>query len=181
MFYAPGIIFGGTEVIGSRFHIWRAKTLFRQYRGRRLPFLCFALPDSFPEVSRSSGPVFMFCAPVFVFGCTEGVRSRFHILRNQTRFRLYRGRRLPFSCFVLPDSFPEVSRASGPVFMFCAPVFIFGGYRGRQVPFSCFALPDSISAVPSFNVLRSSTHFRQVTRASGAVFKFSAPGLTFGS
>jgi hypothetical protein len=203
MFCAPGLVFHGTEGVGSRFHVLRARNPFRRYRGRRVPFSCFAIPDSFSAVPRASVPVFMFFAPVIVFGGTEGVGSRFHVLLSRTRFRRYRGRRFPFSCFravtrfrwyrgrwvkfscfALPDSFSAVPRASGPVFMFCAPRLVFGcnvgveshfhvmrsrtlfrGYRVRRGPFSCFPLPDSLSAVP---------------RASGPVFKFCAPGLIIG-
>jgi hypothetical protein len=77
-----------------------------------------------------SGPDFIFCAPELVFGGIKGVASRFHVFRSQTRFRRYRGRRVPFSCFARPDSFSAVPRASGPVFIFCAPGLVFGGARG---------------------------------------------------
>jgi hypothetical protein len=180
MFCAPGVIFGGTEGVASRFHVLRTRTRFRRYRGRRVPLSCFTRPDSFSAVPRASGPTFMFYAPGLVFGGTEGVGSHFHVLRARTRFRRYRerqvlfscfslrdsfspksGRRAPFSRFALLDSFSAISRASGPVFMFCAPGLIFGGtegvrslfhvlrartrflrYRGRRVTFSCFASPD---------------------------------------
>jgi hypothetical protein len=46
-FCAPGIIFGGTEGVGSNFQILRSRTLFRRYRGRRVPFSCFALRTHF--------------------------------------------------------------------------------------------------------------------------------------
>jgi hypothetical protein len=203
MFCAPGHVFDGTEGVGSRFHVLRSRTRFdgtegvgfrfhilrsrthfRHYRGRRVPFSCFALPDSFSAVPRASGPVFMFCVPGLVFGGSEYVGYYFHVLRSRTRFRRYRGHRVLFSCFTLPDSFSAVPRMSGPVFMFCTPGLIFGRtkgvsfcfhvflyrigfrrYRGRQVPFSCFARPNSFSAVP---------------RASGPVYMFCAPGLIFG-
>jgi hypothetical protein len=184
MFYTPRLIFSGTESVGSHFHFFRSRTRFRRYGGPGVPFLCFARPDSFSEVPRASGLVFMFCDLGHVFGGTEGVRSRFHILRFRTRFRRYRGRRFPFSCFARPDSFSAVPRASGPVFMFCAPKVIFDGSEGvgfcfhvlrsricfrrcraRRVMFSCYARPDSFSAV---------------SRASDLVFMFSAPGYVFG-
>jgi hypothetical protein len=184
MFCAPGLVFGGTEGVGSRIHDLRARTRLRRYRGRRVPFSCFAFPDSYSEVPRASFPVFMFCAPGLVFGGTEGVVSRFHVLRARTHFRRYRGRSVLFSCLALPDSFSAVPRASGPVFMFCAPGLIFGGtegvrsrfhvlrsrtrfrrYRDYTVPFSCFALQKSFSAIP---------------RESGPVFMFCAPGLILG-
>jgi hypothetical protein len=149
MFCAPGLICGGTEGVGSRFHFLRARTHFRRYRGRPVLFLfcaprtffwrcrghmllfsCFALSDSFSAVSRASGPVLMFCAPGLIFGGSEGVGSPFHVLHSRTRFRRYRGRPVPFSFFALLESFSAVPRASGPVFMFCAPGLIFGGTRG---------------------------------------------------
>jgi hypothetical protein len=146
MFCAPGISFGCTEGVGSRLHVLRSRTHFRRYRSRRVPFSCFAHPDSFSEVPSASGLVDMFCAPRLVFGCTEGVGSRFHVLRPglvfdgtegvrsrfhvlcaRTRFQRYLGRRMPFSCFARPDSFSALPRASGLVYMFCAPGLIFGG------------------------------------------------------
>jgi hypothetical protein len=185
MFSAAGLIFGGTEAVGSHFHVLRSRTLFRRYRGHRVPFSCFARPDSFSVEPRASGPVFMFSAPRHVFGSTEGVESLFHILRSRTHFRQYRGRRVPFSCFARPDSFSAVSRALGPVFMLCANGLDFGGaecvgsrflvlrartrfrrYRGHQVPFSCFLLPDMFLRAP---------------RASGRFFTFCASSLVFGS
>jgi hypothetical protein len=165
MFCAPGIIFGGTEGVGflfvfcalglvfsvtegvlSRFHVLRVRTHFRRYRGRRVPFSCFARPCWFSAVPRASGPIFMYCAPVVIFGGTEGVGSRYHVLRARTRFRRCRGRRDPFSCFSRPDSFSAVPRTSGPVFMFCAPGPIFGG-------------TDGVGS--RFNVVRAQTRFRQ--------------------
>jgi hypothetical protein len=164
MFCTPGLVFGGTEGVGSRFHVLRARTRFRWYRGRRVPFSCFARPDSFSAVPRATCPVLMFCAPGIVFDRTEGVVSRFHDLRARPRFQQYRGRRILFLCFALPDSFSAVARASGPVFMLCAPELIFGGNEVVGFLFSCFALPDSFSAIP---------------RASGPVFMFCVPELVF--
>jgi hypothetical protein len=165
MFCTPGLIFGATEGVGSRFHVLRIRTHFRRYRGRRVPFSYFALSDSFSAIPRASGPVFMFCAPRLIFGSTEGARSRFHVLRKL-------------------DSFSAVPSTSGPVFMFCASGLVFGGTEcarshfhvfcsrtcfcrcgGRQVPFSCFALPYSFSAEP---------------RPSAPVFMFCILGLVFG-
>jgi hypothetical protein len=183
-FCAPGLVFGGIEGVGFRFNVLRAYTRFRRYRGCRVPFSCFAIPDTFSAVPRTSGPIFMFCAPGLVFDGAEGVGSRFHVLRSRTRFRRYRGRRFPFPCFALPELFSAVSRASDPVLMFCAPGLIFGDtvgvsfrfhvlrawtrfrrYRGRRVPFQRVAPLDSFSAV---------------SRASGSVLMFCAPILVFG-
>jgi hypothetical protein len=105
MFCVSELVFGGTVGVGSRFHVLRYQTHFRRYRGRRVLFSCFALPNSFSTVPTASGTALMFCATRLVFGGTEGVGSRFHVLRSRTRFRLYRGRRVPFSCSALPDSF----------------------------------------------------------------------------
>jgi hypothetical protein len=161
MFCAHGLVFGGAGCIRSRFHVLHARTHFRRYRGRRVPFSCFALTDSFSAVPRASGPVFMICNPGFVFGGTASIGSCFHVLRSWTRFRRYRGHRVPFSCFARLDSFSVVPRASGTIFMSCAPGHIFGGIEGvlsrfqvlrsqtyfwrcrvRRVTFSCFARPD---------------------------------------
>jgi hypothetical protein len=49
----------------------------------------------------------MFYTPVLVFGGTDGVGSRFQVLRPGTRFRRYRVRRVTFSCFALPKT-PEL-------------------------------------------------------------------------
>jgi hypothetical protein len=183
MFCVPGVVFDGTEGVRSRFHVLRTQIRFRRYRGRYVPFSCFALPDTFSTVPRASGPVFMFCAPGLIFDGTEGVRSHLHVLRARTRFRRYRGCRVPFSWLALRDSFLAVPRAPCPVFMSCTPGLIFGGIesvgsrfhvfcsrthfrpcRGLRVPFSCFAHSTSFSTVP---------------RASGLVFMFCAPGLIF--
>jgi hypothetical protein len=172
MFCAPGLIFDGSEGVGSCFHVLRSRTHFRRFRGRRVYFSCFALPYTFSAIRRASGPVFMFCAPGLVFVGTDGVRCRFNVLRSRTRFRRCGGRRVPFLCFALPDSFSAVPRASAPVFMFCVPVLVLGDtdgvrsrfhvvrsrtrfrrYRRPQLPFSCFARPKSFSAVP-----RASSH-----------------------
>jgi hypothetical protein len=185
IFCASGLIFSGIEGVRSRFHVFRSRTCFRRYQGRQVLFSCFALPESFSAVPWVSDLIFTFYIPELVFDGTRGVRSHFHVLRTQTRFQLYQGHSVPISCFAHQDSFSAVPRASGPVFMFCAPTLVFDGskgvgsrfhvlrprshfrrYRGRKVPFSFFALPDSFSAVP---------------RVSGPIFMFYAPGLVFGS
>jgi hypothetical protein len=190
MFCAVALVSSGSEAVGARFHVLPSWNLFGRYRRRRVPFSsfahpdtfsavpsasgpfsCFALPDSFGMVPRAPGPVFMFCAPRLVTGGTESIGYRFHILSSWTRFRRYRGRQVPFSSFVLPDSFSTVPRASGPIFMFWAPRLVlgsrtrFGLYRQRRVPFSCFALPESFGNVP---------------RSAGPIFNFCAPGHVFG-
>jgi hypothetical protein len=241
MFCVPGTVFGGTEGVGRRYHVLRARTCFRLYRRCRLLFSCFALPNYLstePRAScpvfmfcsprlifggtvasgpvfmfcdpglvfsgvRASGTVFMFCAPGLAFGGTEDVGSRFYVLRSRTRFRRYRGRRVPFSCFAPPDSLSAVLRASAPILMFAAPRIFFNGTEGVVSSFSCFALPDSffggIEGVGSrFYVLRAETRCRRyrgrrvpfscvarpdpfsaLPRASGPVFLFSAPDLFF--
>jgi hypothetical protein len=177
-------IFDGTVCIRSLFHVLRSRTHFQRYQRRRVPFSCFALPKSFSTLPRTSGAVFIFCAPELVFDDTEGVGSRVHFLRSRTHFRRFRGRRVQFSCFVLSKSFSTKPWALGTVFMFHAPEFIFTGtegtgsrfnvlrsrthfnrYRGPRVPYSCFSLPESFSEVP---------------RATGPVFMFCAPRLFLG-
>jgi hypothetical protein len=83
MFYAPGLVFGGTEGVGCNFYL-------------------FALPNSFSAVQLTLGPVFMFCALGLIFIGIKDFRSS---------FGLYRGRRVMFSCFTLPDSFPMELKA----------------------------------------------------------------------
>jgi hypothetical protein len=202
MFCAPGLAFGCTMGVGSGFHVLRARTRFGRYRrcqvpfsclrsparfqrcgGIRVPFSCFAPPDSFSAVPRASGPFSLFYEPVFVFGGTEDVGTHFNVLRDRTHFRLYRGRRLPFSCFALPDSFSALPRASAPVFMFCAPGLAFGGTEGvGSCTFS--AVLNSFSAVPTasglvfmFCVLR---HVFVGVEGVGSRFLVLCPGLVFG-
>jgi hypothetical protein len=165
MFCVPGILFCGTEGVESLFHVSRSRTRFRRYRGHRVPFSCFARPDSFSAGPRASGLVFMFCAPGHVFKDTEDIGSHFHVLRVQTHFRRDRGSRVPFSCFELPDSFSAVPSASGPIFMFCATRLVFGGTEGVRSCFHVFRCPGIFSAVP---------------RASGLVFIFCVLGHVFG-
>jgi hypothetical protein len=145
IFCAPGLVFGGSEGVGSLFHDLRSHTHFLQYRGCHVPFSCFARPNSFSAVARASGPVFMFYTPGLVFDGTEGFGSRLHVLRSRNHFRRCRVRRFQFSCFALPDSLSAVARASGPVFMFCAHGLIFRGIEG-------------VGSL--FHVLRAQTWFR---------------------
>jgi hypothetical protein len=172
IFCAPELIFDCFGGVGSSFHVLSTRNYFRRNRGRRVPFSCFTLLDSFSAVPRASGQVFMFCAPELVFEDRGGVGSRFHILLSLTHFRWYRGPRVPFLCFPLLDSFSVVPRASGLVSIFCGSEGVgcsfhvlrsrthFRRFRGRRVHLSCFALPESFLAVP---------------RASGPVFMFGAP------
>jgi hypothetical protein len=134
-----------TNYVGYPFSCFARPDSFRRYQGRRVPFSCFARPDSFSAVPRVPGLVFMFYAPELVFDDNDGVVSRFHVLRSRTHFRRHRQRRVPLSCFALPNTFSAVRRASSLVFMFCASVLIFGGTEGVR---SCF------------HVLRARTRFR---------------------
>jgi hypothetical protein len=146
----------------------------------------------------------MFCALRLIFGDSEGVGSRFNVLRSRSHFRRYRGRRVSFSCLALPNPFSAVPSASGPVFMFCAPGLGFGCTEGvgscflilcsrtriqwcraRRVPFSCFALPNSVfggtDGVGSrFHVLRTRTSFRRYRRRRVPFVMFCALRLDFG-
>jgi hypothetical protein len=183
MFCAPRLVFGETEGVESRFHFLHSRTRFQRYRGPRVPFSCFMLldsfstlpsasgrvfmifsPDSFSAVPWASGPVFTFCALGIIFDGTEGVRSRFLILRVRTRFRRYRGCRVPFSHLRFRTHFRRYRGRRVPFSCLRARTH-FRRNRGRRVPFSFFALPDSFSALPS---------------ASGLVFMFCSPGLVFG-
>jgi hypothetical protein len=165
MFCAPVLIFSDTEGGGSHFHVLRVRTNFRRYQQRPLPFSSFALTNKFSAVRSASGTIFMFSAPELIFDGNNRVGSRFHVLRSRTRFRRFRGRQVQFSCFVLPDTFLAVARASGlvfkfcalgdvsavrrasgPVLMFCVPVLVFGGSEGIRY---------------HFPVLRSRTRFQR--------------------
>jgi hypothetical protein len=195
MFCAPGLIFGGTEGVRSRLYVLRAWTRFLQYRGRRVPFSCFALPDSFSAVPRASVPVFMFCAPGLVFSFNEYAVSRFLVLRSQTHFWRHRGRRLSFSFFALSDSFSAVPRASDPVFIFCAPGLdchdtevvgsrfhvcalglIFGGIEGVGFRFQVLRSRTRCRRCRvrrgPFSCFALPDSFSAVPRASGSVFMF---------
>jgi hypothetical protein len=183
VFYAPKLIFSGSEVGVSRFHVLRSQTSCWRYRGHGVLFSCFALPGTFLAVRRASGVIFMFCAPGLIIGGNEGAGSHFYILRSRSHFPRYRGRPVPFSSFAHPDLFSTILRASGLVFLFCALRLIFGGtqgvgsrfhvlharthfrrYRVRRVTFSYFARPDQFQLsrgrhVP-FLFLHTRTRFR---------------------
>jgi hypothetical protein len=143
MFCDAGLVFGGTEGVGSRFHVLRARTRFWRYRGHQFSFPYFVIPGLISAVRRASGLDFTFCARGLIFGGTEGVGSHFHVLRSQKFFRRCGGRRVPFSCFTLSDKFSVVPRASHVLRarIRCRQ------YRGIRLPFSCFARPNSFSAV----------------------------------
>jgi hypothetical protein len=189
-----------SNAIRSRFNVLCTRTCFRLYRGRLVPFSCFTLPDSFSAVLRSSGPVFMFCAPRLAFCGTVGVGFRFHVLRSRTRFRRYCGRRLRFSCFAVMNSFSTVPTASSPVFMFCVPQHVFNGVKGVGSRFH-FLRPrlvfgGSEGVGSRYHVLHARTHFWRyrgrrllfscftlpdsfsaVSRASSPLCMFCAPGV----
>jgi hypothetical protein len=92
----------------SRFDVLHPRTRLRRYRRRRVPFSCFALPNSFWVVLRALSPFLLLSTLVLIFGDTvgaetrfhvlrsglildgiKGVRSLFHVLRSQTRFGRY--------------------------------------------------------------------------------------------
>jgi hypothetical protein len=197
MFCAPGLVFGDTQVVGSHFHVLISHKRFRWCGGRKVPFLYFTLPDSFSTIQRASSPIFIFCILVLVFGGTEGVGSRFHVLRSQTRYQRYRGHRVSFSCFARsdsisavprasvsfsclarPDSFSEVSRASGLVFLFCASGLIFNGPEGVRSRYHVLRFQTRLRRnrgrrVP-FSSFRSRTHYR---RCGGRRVPFSCFAL----
>jgi hypothetical protein len=96
MFLGTILFLGGIEAVGTHFQVLRSQIRFRQYRGRRGSFSCFALtdyfwpvpkpsgsflsfalPDTFLAVPRPSGLIFKFCAPGYVFDGTEGVGAPF--------------------------------------------------------------------------------------------------------
>jgi hypothetical protein len=183
-FFVPGLVFGGTKGVGSRFLILRARCHFRRYRGHRVPFSCFVIPGKFSAVRKATCLNIMFCAPGFIFDGSDGVGSRFHVLRAQIHFQRYGGQRFQFSYFTRPDLFSAVPSASGPVVRCSPPGHVLGGaetvgsrfhilrswtlfrrYRGRRVLFSYFARQESFSAEP---------------RASAAVIMICAPELIFG-
>jgi hypothetical protein len=157
MFCAPKLFFGGTDNVGSSVHVLFSRTYFRRYRGRRVPFSCFALPNSFSVGRRASGAVFMFCAPGLIFDGSEGVVSHFHVLCSQTNFQRYRGRQVPFSFFAQPDPLSALLKASGPFFMFYAPGPVFRDIEGAflEIPRASGPVFGETKGVGScFHVLR---------------------------
>jgi hypothetical protein len=158
MFCALGHVFGCAKGVSSLFHVLCSHTCFRRFRGRRVPFTCFASPYSFSAVASASGPVFMFCATGHVSAGMEGVGSCFHVLHSRTRFRRYRGRRVTFSFFDGTDDIGCRFHVSGSRTRFRR-------FRERRVSISCFACSYSLSAV---------------VWASGLVLMFCIPGHVFG-
>jgi hypothetical protein len=166
------------SIVGAKsyFYVLRSYIRFGWYRGCRVLFSYFALSDPFWEVPMASGTIFMICAFRLVSGGTEGVDSHFHVFRSRTYFRRYRGYRVPFSCFALPNSFCMVPKGIGFGIhvLHSQPHFL--RYRGRRVLFSCFALPDSISIVMR---MFPGLVFGD-TEGAWPLFLFCAPGLIFG-
>jgi hypothetical protein len=175
MFCAPELIFGGTNGV---------RTLFRRCGGRpdafltvpmastpQLPLSYFALPDSFSTVPRASGPIFMFCPSELVFGNTDDVSFRFHVLRPQTRFRRYRANQVPFSYFAIPDSFFTGTEGVGSHLHILRGRIRFRRDRSRLHLFLCFALPDTFSTVRRVSGPVFAPH---------PVFLFCAPRHFFG-
>jgi hypothetical protein len=199
MFCVPGLVFGEPEGVWSRFLILRSRTRFRRYRGRRVSISCFALSGTFSAIPRASHPVFFFCTTRLVFKGTDGVVSRFRVLRSPTHFWRYRQRRVPFSSFTYLNSSSAVPRLTCPVFFVLLTQISLRCFRVRRVPFSMFYAPGVVSrgnkgVWSHFHVLRSQTRFRRyhgrrvpfscfaqpdsfsaVRRVSGPVFMFGAP------
>jgi hypothetical protein len=86
------------------FHVLRARSRFQRYRGRWVPFSCFALSDSFLAVPKASGAVLMYCRSGLVFGGTDASGPDFMFCALELIFGGTECR-LPFSCFARPDSF----------------------------------------------------------------------------
>jgi hypothetical protein len=178
MLCAPRLIFSGAECVGSRFHVLCSRTHFRRYRGRWLLFSCFEQRDPFSAIPRSSGPVFMFCAPRLDFGGTEGAGSGFHVLRSRARFRRYGGRLVSISSFACPDSFCYGIEGVVSRFHVLRSRTLFRRCRVRRVPFSCFAHPGLIfsrfdDVHSCFHVFPLPDMFLAVRRSSGPVFLFA--------
>jgi hypothetical protein len=161
MFCTHELVFDGTEDVGSRLHILCSRTRFGRYRGCRVQFAYFALPDPFSFVQMASGPVFIFCALILILNGIDGVGSRFNVLRSGAPFRRYRGCRVSFFVFLLSRT--RFGRYQGSRVVLHSRTR-FRRYRGRQVSFACFVLPDSFWPVP---------------RTSGLVFIFCAPAFVF--
>jgi hypothetical protein len=142
------------------------------------------------------GPVVMFCSLRLVFGGTEGVGSRFNVLRSHTHFWRYGGCRVPFSCCCAHRLIIDGAECVSSCFHVLPARTHFPRYRGRRVPFSCFG--GNKGAGSRFPVLRNRSRFPRyrgrhvqfscfvlpsmylaVPRDSGPVFMFCTPGLIF--
>jgi hypothetical protein len=102
LFYASGLIFGGTKGVRSCCLVLRSHTHFRRNRGHRVPLSYFTLRNSFGRYL-GRWVLFSYFALPYSF------------------FQRYYGCWILFSCFTLQDSFWAVQWAASPVFMFCAP------------------------------------------------------------
>jgi hypothetical protein len=147
MFCAPRLFFGGTEGVDVNIYILRPWTRFRRYRGRRVPFSCFALTESFWALPSASNPIFIFSAPGLIFGGTKGIRSHFHVLCSRTCLGRFRWRRTHFHV-CSPEPILGGTEGVGSRFHVLRSRTHFRRYRGCRVPLSCLALPNSFSAVP---------------------------------
>jgi hypothetical protein len=202
-FYAPDTFLAVPRASGLVFIFCTPGQDFGRYRGLQVMFSCFALPNPFCAVPRAPGLVFMFCAPGHIFGGGEGVGSRFHVLRSQTLFGRFRGRRVLFSFFALQDPLRAVPRVSCTVFKFCATGLVFDGtegvrarfhvllyqtlfvrYRDRRGSFPSFALTDTLLAVPRelgpVFMFWLPDSFSTIPRPSGLDFMFCALELVSG-
>jgi hypothetical protein len=144
---------------------------------RRVSFSCFTRSDSFSGVPRALGPVIMFCNPGLVFGGTEGVRSRFHVLCSLTHFR-------PIFMFCASGLVFDGTEGVRSFFMFCTPLLVFADTEGVGSRLHVLRSQNSFSAVPRascpiFLVLRARTRFR-CSEGVGPVFKYCALRLIFG-
>jgi hypothetical protein len=119
MFYAPGLVFGGTE--GVRSH---------------------SNTESFPAVPRAPYSIFFFCAQGLIFSGTEGVGSSFHVLRSRTRFRRNEGVWSHFHVLRSRLVFGG-TKGSGSRFHILRSRARSRRYGGRRVSISCIAQPDS--------------------------------------
>jgi hypothetical protein len=180
-----------------------ASGLFLGVTRSSCPFFMFCAPELSTGGTAGVMYHFKFCATELVFDDTEGVGARFHVLRYQTLFGRYRGRRGLFLSFALSDTFLAVPRESGPVFMFCAPRLVFDSTEVIQARFHVLRYRTLMGVTECagirFHVLFSQTSFGRyrgrrlpfssfslldsfsmVPKASGLVFMFCTPGLVSG-
>jgi hypothetical protein len=121
MFCAPRLILCGTRGIRSSFSCFAQLESFSAISRALCPILMFCTPrlvlgvlgaprlvlgvqgsnfhvlrnqNSFSTVSRAPFAIFKFCGPRPVFGGKEGVVSNLEVLRSQTHFGRYEGRRV---------------------------------------------------------------------------------------